>query len=45
MDALIRSQPTRKHFYGKWLPAATWVEVKRLYEPGDKIEIEVQASI
>jgi enamine deaminase RidA (YjgF/YER057c/UK114 family) len=45
MEALIRSQETRKHFYGEWLPAATWVEVKRLYGPGDKIEIEVQVAL
>ena len=45
MDGLIRSQETRKQFYGDALPAATWVEVKRLYSPGDKIEIEVQVSL
>ena len=45
MDALIRSQETRKQFYGSALPAATWVEVKRLYSPADKIEIEVEVSL
>jgi 2-iminobutanoate/2-iminopropanoate deaminase len=45
MEALIRSQETRKHFYGNWLPAATWVEVRRLYAPADKIEIEVQVAL
>jgi enamine deaminase RidA (YjgF/YER057c/UK114 family) len=45
MDALIRSQETRKQFYGEWLPAATWVEVKRLYGAADKIEIEVQVAL
>ena len=45
MEALIRSQKTRKQFYGNWLPAATWVEVKRLYGPADKIEIEVQVAL
>ncbi len=45
MDALIRSQETRKKFYGDALPAATWVEVTRLYSPGDKIEIEVEVSL
>lgn len=45
MQGLIASQNTRKSFYGSWLPAATWVEVKRLYEPSDKIEIEVEAII
>jgi 2-iminobutanoate/2-iminopropanoate deaminase len=45
MEALIRSQETRKQFYGNWLPAATWVEVRRLYVPADKIEIEVQVEL
>jgi len=45
MEALIHSQETRKQFYGEWLPAATWVEVRRLYSPVDKIEIEVQVSL
>ena len=45
MDALVRSQETRKQFYGNWLPAATWVEVRRLYGPADKIEIEVQVAL
>ena len=45
MDALIRSQETRKQFYGDWLPAATWVEVRRLYGAADKIEIEVQVAL
>jgi acetyl esterase/lipase len=45
IDALIRSQETRKQFYGDSLPAATWVEVKRLYSPGDKLEIEVEVSL
>ena len=45
MEALIHSQETRKQFYGEWLPAATWVEVRRLYSPGDKIEIEVQVAL
>jgi 2-iminobutanoate/2-iminopropanoate deaminase len=45
MEALILSQETRKQFYGNWLPAATWVEVRRLYAPADKIEIEVQVAL
>ncbi len=45
IEALIRSQETRKQFYGNWLPAATWVEVKRLYSPADKIEIEVLVAL
>ena len=45
IEALIRSQPTRKQFYGSSAPAATWVEVKRLYGSADKIEIEVQVAL
>lgn len=45
IDTLIRSQETRKQFYGNWAPAATWVEVKRLYGAADKIEIEVQVAL
>jgi enamine deaminase RidA (YjgF/YER057c/UK114 family) len=45
IEALIRSQERWKQFYGNWLPAATWVEVRRLYGPADKIEIEVQVAL
>jgi len=45
IEALIRSQQTRKKIYGDWAPAATWVEVKRLYSAGDKIEIEVEVAL
>jgi enamine deaminase RidA (YjgF/YER057c/UK114 family) len=45
IEALIRSQPTRKQFYGDHAPAATWVEVKRLYGAADKIEIEIQVAL
>ena len=45
IDSLIRSQPTRKQFYGETAPAATWVEVRRLYNQDDKIEIEVQVAL
>ena len=45
IEALIRSQPTRKQFYGESAPAATWVEVRRLYSTGDQIEIEVQVAL
>ena len=45
MEALIKSQETRKSFYGTWLPAATWVEVKRLYVPEAALEIEVELVV
>ena len=43
IDALIKAQEARKAIYGGWLPPATWTEIKRLYEKGAKIEIEVEA--
>lgn len=45
IEALIRSQATRKQIYGAHAPAATWVEVKRLYGAADKVEIEVQVAL
>jgi enamine deaminase RidA (YjgF/YER057c/UK114 family) len=45
IEALIRSQPTRKGFYGASAPAATWVKVKCVYGAADKIEIEVQVAL
>jgi len=45
IEALIRSQGTRKQLYGNSAPAATWVEVRRLYGSADKIEIEVQVAL
>ena len=45
MDGLKKCQETRKKIYGDWLPAATWVEVKRLYEPDAKLEIEVELVV
>lgn len=45
MDALIACQEIRKQYYGDHLPAATWVQVNRLYSPGHLIEIEVEALL
>ncbi len=45
MDDLIKCQEARKKIYNGHLPAATWVEVKRLYGPDHLIEIEVEAVI
>jgi len=45
MDALIKAQDVRKSIYGAWLPAATWVEVRRLYSPEAMIEIEVELVV
>jgi enamine deaminase RidA (YjgF/YER057c/UK114 family) len=35
----------RRQFYGNDWPAATWVEIKRLYEPGALVEIELIAVL
>ena len=42
VEALKKCQGVRKKIYGDWLPAATWVEVKRLYSADAKLEIEVE---
>jgi enamine deaminase RidA (YjgF/YER057c/UK114 family) len=34
----------RKEFYGRSFPAATWVEVRRLYLPSFVVEIELTAK-
>jgi len=43
IEALKRCQDVRKQAYSGHLPAATWVEVRRLYEPEALREIEVEA--
>jgi 2-iminobutanoate/2-iminopropanoate deaminase len=45
MEALIKTQEMRKRIYGEWRPAATWVEVKRLYRTEAKLEIELEAAL
>lgn len=42
IDALIKAIPTRKSFFNKGLyPAATWVQVSRLYDPEHLLEVEL----
>lgn len=43
IDALEANLKLRREFYGKEFPAATWVQVQRLYEPKDVIEVEAIA--
>ncbi len=43
LDAFIRSQDIRKEFYGTTFPAATWVQVQRLYDRSFVVEVELQA--
>jgi 2-iminobutanoate/2-iminopropanoate deaminase len=45
MEALIKCQHIRKKFYEGHLPAATWVQIEKLYAPGHWIEIEVEAMV
>lgn len=43
LDAFIKVSGVRKQFYGSWLPAATWVQVQRLYVPSFVVEVELVA--
>jgi len=43
LDAFIQNKELRKEFYGKTFPAATWVQVQRLYVPSLVVEIELTA--
>jgi 2-iminobutanoate/2-iminopropanoate deaminase len=43
LDAFIATQELRKQFYGEVFPAASWVQVQRLYLPSQVVEIEVTA--
>ena len=43
LDAFIQSKDLRKEFYGTTLPAATWVQVDRLYLPQLVVEVELTA--
>jgi enamine deaminase RidA (YjgF/YER057c/UK114 family) len=43
LDAFIKASDARKPYYGSWLPAATWVQVQRLYLPSLVVEVELIA--
>jgi 2-iminobutanoate/2-iminopropanoate deaminase len=45
LDSVIKYKDIRRKYYGTDYPAATWVEVKRLYDPGLVVEIEVIAIV
>ncbi|MDQ5980684.1 MAG: 2-iminobutanoate/2-iminopropanoate deaminase [Verrucomicrobiota bacterium] len=45
IEALKANLPVRRAYYGKDFPAATWVQVVRLYEPDQVIEVELIAVI
>jgi enamine deaminase RidA (YjgF/YER057c/UK114 family) len=44
LDAFESSKDIRKGFYGASLPAATWVQVQRLYSPSLVLEVELVAE-
>jgi enamine deaminase RidA (YjgF/YER057c/UK114 family) len=44
LDAFKGSKDIRKAFYGDSLPAATWVQVQRLYLPSIVVEVELIAE-
>lgn len=43
LDGFIRNKDIRKTYYGATLPAASWVQVQRLYSPAFIVEIELTA--
>lgn len=45
LDAFIAHKDLRRPWYGSNLPAATWVQVQRLYVPSLVLEVEVTARI
>ena len=45
IDALIKQQELRKTYYKGDFPAASWVEVRRLYTPELVVEVELIAEI
>lgn len=44
LDAFIHNKDVRKQYYGNDFPAATWVQVQRLYLPAFVVEVEVTAE-
>jgi 2-iminobutanoate/2-iminopropanoate deaminase len=44
LDAFIAHKDARKPFFGQHLPAATWVQVQRLYDASFVVEVEVIAE-
>ena len=43
IEVLKAAQDVRKPYYGTDFPAATWVQVSRLFEPDHVVEVEVIA--
>ena len=45
LDAFIAARAIRRPYYGDTIPAATWVQVQRLYLPAFVLEVELVAEI
>lgn len=45
IEAMKRNNGSRKVFYKNDFPAATWVQVSRLYMPDAKLEVELVAHL
>ncbi|MDF2157040.1 RidA family protein [Algoriphagus sp. CAU 1675] len=45
MLAMQNAQPIRQKYYGTHTPAATWVEIKRLFDEDSILEVELIAEI
>ena len=43
LEALKANLAARRAFYGRDFPAATWVQVSRLYQPDQVLEVELIA--
>jgi len=43
LDGFIQHKDVRRAYYGQDLPAATWVQVQRLYTPSLVVEVELTA--
>ncbi len=44
LDAFIGNKDVRKEYCGKDFPAATWMQVERLYSPSFVVEVELTAE-
>ena len=45
IEEMKKHNTARKHFYQGDYPAASWVQVSRLYEPNAKLEVDLIAEI
>jgi enamine deaminase RidA (YjgF/YER057c/UK114 family) len=45
LDSVIKYKEIRRKYYNNDFPAATWIEVKRLYDPGLILEVEIIAVL